>query len=229
MKENITILFFILILAFAGFGVYYYYKNSVVSNILSYGVSNSMGFQVLGSSDGISYLAAQVGGVYESINISIYATIYYEGPEPFRVDIGNFFGTKGIWEYISLPSSNEPNPNYNYTYAYSSKRIVEAYSNSSMTLLSRQLQGGLVFSNLGYQNGTIYTWNIILLVPPKINVFTVDAAGNEVRLSNSKNCKNLLSISITLQALMVYDVLYGAKYFMKVLGIDSAGSGWCPV
>ena len=229
MRENLATIFFILILLFGGFAMYYYYKNSPVSIANEFiGLNSGVGYQVLGSSDGKMFLAAQVGQMYKKVNVSVFITLDYDGPEPFEVNIVNYGSLEGIWEYTTTDVA--PDPNYNFSYYYPSKSYSSAYSSDKLVLMSFQLNASYVISSL-YQNGTVFKWVIKVLWPPKILIRISDAAGNPISLTNFMDCQNPLEITLTLQVLRIYNPnnLPRFEYFLKVLSIDSQGPGWCSV
>jgi len=226
MKENITILFFILILVFAGFGVYYYYKNiyvgngnssGVVSTVFSY---NSIGFQILGSKDGENYLATQVGGKYKIINITVYVTLDgYEGYEPVRVELA---GPKGS---ILIFTSDYK---YNFTIGYYSKIVDNVYKTSKIQI-SNVIS---VFSDSwlvgDLQNNSVINFTVLLIKVPRIRIHTSDAAGNPVILENNYLNSSLCDLpSITLTLQWSYRTYPTFERWFTLLGVSTQGSGWC--
>ena len=211
MRENIATIFFILVLLFAGFGFYYYYKNpsSQVNLASSYTGPNLLNIEVYGS-DGKEFLAVQVGNRYYNITVFIKVSIRFEGPQPFNVSITSY--GRDVWTYTHDYKINN-------TFSYNNIST-SAYDNQQIMLFGRTITATYAYLK-GYRNGDIFNYTVTLIDPPDISITVTDKVGNIVVLKNTKPCSNLGSITLTLK--LVEDA---SGRWLEVLGIYST-QGWC--
>ncbi len=214
MRENLATIFFILILLFAGFGVYYYHKNSpspvnLASSYAGFPSSNLLNMEVYGF-NGKEFLAVQVGNRYYNITVYIKISIRFEGPQPFDISITSY--GSDVWIYTH-------DFRINSTFSYGNIST-SAYDNQPIKIFERPLTATYAFIR-GYRNGDIFNYTVTLIDPPDISITVTDKVGNTVVLKNTKPCSNLGYITLTLK--LVEDA---SGRWLEVLGVYST-QGWC--